>query len=256
MHSDIKNLRELQEADRETARLNAEVASLPKRVALIEAKLADSKSRKQAAEAAIKAGEANRRKYEAHILDLQQKISKYRDQMLDVKTNEQYRALTHEVEFGQKQIREIEDKILEQMVAAESLERDLKKADAELKEEAADIEREKAEAHTRTEEDEKLLAEWNAKRATLRAAISPDTLRHYDRVSKLRGSGLAEAVEHRCSACHVMLRPQVYNDVRANDTILTCDSCQRILWFDSERLAEEQEQAVRVFEGSVPPSVD
>jgi predicted nucleic acid-binding Zn-ribbon protein len=253
MDSDIKNLRELQDADREIARLNAEVAALPKRVAAIEAKLADAKARKQAAEAAIKAGEANRRKYESHIQDLQQKVSKYRDQMLEVKTNEQYKALTHEVEFAQKQIREAEDKILDQMVAAESLDHDLKRAENDLKLEAAEIEEEKNEARARTEEDEKLLGEWNARRDTLRAAISPDTLRHYDRVSKLRGSGLAEAADHRCSACHVMLRPQVYNDVRSNEHFLICDSCQRILWYDAERHADEQEQAVREFEGSVPP---
>ncbi len=256
MHPEIKNLRELQEADREIARLHAEVAALPKRVAAIEAKLADSQARKLAAEAAIKAGEASRRKYESHIQDLQQKISKYRDQMLDVKTNEQYKALTHEVEFAQKQIREAEDKILDQMVAAETLDYDLKRAQNELKLETADIEKEKAEARARTEEDEKLLAQWNAKRDALRGAISSDTLRHYDRVSKLRGTGLAEAVDHRCAACHVMLRPQVYNDVRTNQHILMCDSCHRILWYDAERYADEQEQAVREFEGSVPPSLE
>lgn len=252
MHSDLKNLRELQEADREIARLNAEIAALPRRVALIEAKLADARSRKQKTEAAIKSGEANRRKYETQIQDLQQKISKYRDQMLEVKTNEQYRALTHEVEFAQKQIRELEDKILEQMVAAEGLERELKRADAELKVETAEIEKEKSEARARTEEDQALLAEWNEKRDVLRAAIAADPLRHYDRVFKLRGSALAEAIDHKCSACQVMLRPQIYNDVRTNEQIITCDSCHRILWFDPSREARPLETAAEV--AAPPPS--
>ena len=238
MNPDLAQLKELQAADREIARLTAEIAALPRRVALIEAKLADAKARKDKAGAALKAGEAERRKHESHILDLQQKISKYRDQMLEVKTNEQYKALTHEVEFAQKQIRDFEDKILESMVSAESLDKDLKVADAELKADTAIIEKEKAEARARTEEDQKQLADWNAKRTQFRGAISPDTLRHYDRVLKLRGSALAEAADHKCSACQVMLRPQVYNDVRSNEHIVMCDSCHRILWYDPARDAE------------------
>jgi hypothetical protein len=152
--------------------------------------------------------------------------------MLAVKTNQEYRALTTEMEFAQKQIRELEDRILEGMLSTESLEKDVKTAEAELKAETVEIEKEKSEARSRTEIDERELAEWNAKRDKLRASISPDVLRHYDRVLKLRGSAMAEAVDHKCSACQVMLRPQMYNDVRTLEQILICDSCHRILWYD------------------------
>jgi predicted nucleic acid-binding Zn-ribbon protein len=166
--------------------------------------------------------------------------------MLGVKTNQEYKALTTEVEFAQQHIREAEDKILEGMLATESLEKDLKTAEAELKAEAAEIEKEKAEARSRTEVDEKELATWNGKRNTLRAAITPDVLRHYDRVLKLRGSAMAEAVDHHCSVCQVMLRPQLYNDVRTNEQFIICDSCHRILWYDPARdvPAAGQETAV------------
>ncbi len=255
MNPDITSLKQLQEADKEIARLTQEIAALPRRVALIEAKLADAKARKEKAQLGIKNGEAARRKLESQIQDLQQKISKYRDQMLSVKTNQEYKALTTEVEFAQKQIRDAEDKILENMVAAESLEKDLKIADAELKAETAEIEKEKAEARARTEEDEKLLGELRARRNDVRARIDPDTLRHYDRVIKLRGTGLAEAVDHKCSACQVMLRPQVYNDVRTNEQIVICDSCHRILWYDPARDAEPAKpEAALPAEAASPPS--
>lgn len=243
MHPDIKNLQDLQVADREIARLNAEVAALPKRVAAIEEKLADARKRKADAEAAIKAGDAAKRKHETEIQDLHGKISKYRDQMLSVKTNQEYKALTQEVEYAQQHIRDAEDKILEQMVSAEGLQANLKRAEADLKAETAEIEKEKLEARKRTEEDEKLLNEWKDKRSALRNAISEDTLRHYDRVLKLRGSAMAEAINHRCGVCQVMLRPQVYNDVRSSDKILTCDSCNRILWYNPEREDESLGQA-------------
>jgi len=242
MNPDLEKLRTLQEADRELARLTAEIAALPKRMAAIEAKLADAKGRKEKAQAAIKAGESARRKYESDIQSQQQKISKYRDQMLEVKTNEQYKALLHEVEFAEKEIRNLEDKILEGMVDAEQRERDVKTADAELKAQTVEIDKEKEDARQRTEIDQKLSAELNRKRDELRASVDQDVLRHYDRVAKFRGTAISEAIDHKCSACQVMLRPQVYNEVRSSDKVLTCDFCQRILWYDPSK---EPEQAPR-----------
>ncbi|HZU44065.1 MAG TPA: C4-type zinc ribbon domain-containing protein, partial [Terriglobales bacterium] len=194
-------------------------------------KLADTKAAVDKAKAAIKADEAARRKYETSIQDLRQKISKYRDQSLEVKTNEQYKALLHEIEFAERDIRQIEDKILEGMLDADLNEKRLRAAEAELREETAEIEKEKAEALRTTEQDQKQLAEWNAKRDQLRTGIPSDTLRHYDRVLKFRKSALAEARDHKCSVCQVMLRPQTYDDVRKNEQILICDSCQRILYY-------------------------
>jgi uncharacterized protein len=232
MLPDAQNLIELQKADREILRLKEEIAALPKRVTAIEAKLAGTKAVLEKAKAAIKADEAARRKYETAIQDLQQRISKYRDQSLEVKTNEQYKALLHEIQFAEQDIRINEDKILELMVNAEAREKDVKAAERELKEETAEIEKEKAEARQRTAEDEKQLAEWNAKRDGLRSGVNADLLRHYDRVSKYRGTGISEARDHKCLACQVMLRPQTYNEVRAAQEIVFCDSCQRILYYD------------------------
>ena len=111
---------ELQQADREILRLNQEVAALPKRVAAIEEKLAGTKAGLEKAKTAVKADEATRRKYESAIQDLQGKISKYRDQSLAVKTNEQYKALLHEIQFAEQEIKSNEDKILELMLNADA----------------------------------------------------------------------------------------------------------------------------------------
>jgi uncharacterized protein len=246
MLPDIEKLLELQVADREIRKLHDEVATLPKRVAVIEEKLAGTKARIEKARAAVKADDASRKKFDATIVDLRSKISKYRDQSLDVKTNEQYKALLHEIQFAEQEIRINEDKILELMVNAEAREKDVKAAEAELKSETAAIEKEKEEARRVTAEDEKKLSEWNAKRDGLRGGISPDLLRHYERVSKFRGSGLSEVRDHKCITCQVMLRPQTYNEVRSGQQVIVCDSCQRILYFDpkSEMVMDEAAAAV------------
>jgi predicted nucleic acid-binding Zn-ribbon protein len=240
---EIENLLRLQEADKEIRRLQDEVAELPKRVASIEKKLARTKLQLENAQAAVKADEAARRKHDTAIADLRGKISKYRDQSLDVKTNDQYKALLHEIQFAEKEIAATEDKVLELMVNAEARDKEVKAAQAEMKAEAAEIEKEKAEALQRTAEDEKQLAEWRGKRTQMRAGVNEDLLSHYERVSKFRGSGISEVRDHKCMACQVMLRPQTYNDVRTGQQTVVCDSCQRILYFNpaNEMVALEPE---------------
>jgi predicted nucleic acid-binding Zn-ribbon protein len=232
MNPDLAKLIELEKTDREIARLTDEVAALPKRVAAIEEKLADDKAAVEHAKTAIKNNEAGRRKLEADIQVSQQKIIKYREQSSSVKTNEEYRALMHEVEFAEKQISGCEDKILELMIALEAEEKLLRAAEAQMKAEIVEVEKEKAEAHTRTAEDEKLLAVLAEQRSQLRSGVSDSSLAHYDRVMRQRKSAIAEARGQKCLSCFVMLRPQIWEDIRTNEQILTCSSCGRILYYD------------------------
>ncbi len=245
MQPELQNLLELQKADREILRLNEEIAALPKRVAAIEEQLAGTKAVLDKAKTAVKADDAARRKYESTISDLQQKISKYRDQMLDVKTNDQYRALQHEIDFSNQEIRSTEDKILELMMNAETREKQVKAAEADLKAETAEIEKEKEEARRRTAEDEKELSDWKAKRDQYRGGVPQDLLQHYDRVVRLRKTGLSEARGQKCMACQVMLRPQTYNEVRGGERVIICDSCQRILYFDPSTEAAVEKAVVQ-----------
>ena len=118
MNADLQRLIELEKIDKEALRLSDEVASLPRRVAAIEAKLAEHKAAVEQAKARVKSNEASRRQNEADIKGFQEKIAKYRSQSSSVKTNDEYRALMHEVEFAEKQISGCEDKILELMIRA------------------------------------------------------------------------------------------------------------------------------------------
>jgi len=252
MNPQLHKLIELQEIDSRIAALRAEIAYLPKEVAQIEAKLAGSKATVEAAQTSIKADETARRKHESDIKDQQEKISKYRDQSLKVKTNQEYKALLTEIEHAESQISKLEDKILEIMVAADARKEALKQAEATLKADTAENEKEKEHARQQTAEDEKQLAELATQRKELRSAIGDDTLRHYDRVLKLRGSGIAAVHDNQmCSVCRVILRPQVYQDVMKGDEIIYCDSCQRVLYFVPPPPKEEE-----VKEGKAPASVE
>jgi uncharacterized protein len=232
MSPDLQNLIQLDRVTQEIVRLMDEVAQLPKLVAAIESKLAKARSQVEAATAAIKNQEADKRKHESDIQDWQQKISKFRDQSLSVKTNEQYKALMHEIEFAQKMIAECEEKILVGMEGADGFMKALKEAEAELKLETAEIEKEKEHARRVTAEDQAKLVELRKQQGELKSQIEPSTLAHFERVSAKRKGAIAEAINQKCSACNVMMRPQRYNELVANAGLVLCESCGRILFYD------------------------
>lgn len=232
MHPDLERLKELERVDAEIARLKEEISALPKRVAAIEEQLSGIRAHIVQVQAAQKNNDSQRRKLEADIQAQQGKISKYREQSLDVKTNEQYKALMTEIQYAEKAVRDSEDKILEIMMDNEARDQELKTAQAEEKKQAAAVEVEKNDARARTAEDEKLLADAAARRAELRRGISGETVALYDRVARQRKNVIVEAREQKCSACFVMLRPQKYQEIRTNEQLLTCDSCGRILFYD------------------------
>src|SRR5689334_12725728 len=120
MNPDLTKLIELEKVDREIARLSDEVAALPRRVGAIEEKLAEHKAAVEKAKTQIKGNESSRRQLEADIKGFQEKIVKYRSQSSSVKTNDEYRALMHEVSFAEQQISGCEDKILELMISLEN----------------------------------------------------------------------------------------------------------------------------------------
>src|SRR5260370_17317349 len=132
------------------------------------------------------------------------------------------------------------------MVKGEGGEKVVKGVEGWIKAEKAEIEKEKEDARKVTAEDQKKLSEWNAKRDGLRQGISEDILRHYERVAKFRGTGLAEVRDHKCMGCQVMLRPQTYNEVRNGEKVMVCESCSRVYYYNPANEVKPEQEVVTV----------
>ncbi len=233
MHSDLKLVIRLQEIDNRLAELTREISALPKHIGEIEKKLVSHERKLEADKAALAGNQKERKKCESDIQVQEQKISKLKDQMLQAKTNEKYRAFQHEIEFCEKEIRKFEDRILELMGESEPLDKNVKAAEAALKAERAQVEGEKQEARERTAVDQRAADELNQERGKIVAGVAPSTYQLYERVRKgRRGIAVAEAVGGRCSACQMSLRPQFAQELKRGDTIMSCESCQRILYYN------------------------
>src|SRR5579864_8186265 len=180
MLPDIKLAVRLQDIDIRVAEVTREISSLPKHIAEIEKKLETHERKLEADRAALSANQKDRKKMEGEIQVQEQKISKLRDQMLEAKTNEQYRAFQNEIEFCEKGIRRAEDHILDLMGESEPLDRNVKAAESALKQEKAQVESEKQQARARTAEDEQAVALLSQERAGIVAELSPSLYRRYE----------------------------------------------------------------------------
>src|ERR1039458_7963241 len=112
MLPDLKLVIRLQEIDYRLSALSKEISALPKHIAEIEKKLVAHERKLDADRAALAANQKERKKCETDIQAQDQKISKLKDQTLSAKTNDQYRAFQNEIEYCQKEIRRLEDRIL------------------------------------------------------------------------------------------------------------------------------------------------
>lgn len=241
MNPDLSLVLKLQSLDSRTAELEREVAALPKRIAEIEKQLDSHKKRLELDRTALAANGKERKSREDDIKVQEQKISKLKDQMLSAKTNEQYRAFQHEIEFCEKEIRRFEDRILDLMGESEKLDKNVKAAEASLATEAKQVEAEKQAAKQKSASHLQALAEIKRERQTAVGTVSKMYLGHYERLRKRPGGiAVAEAVDGTCSVCHMVIRPQIMQDLRgSSDTLNFCESCKRIIYYNPPVSVEE-----------------
>src|SRR3989442_1473468 len=187
MNADLKQLIRLQSIDTSIQELRARVDKFPGISKALDEKLKSAQTGLDTAKVKVKNNQGSRKKLETEIATIEVKISKYRDQMMAVKTNEEYRALQHEIEHAQSGIRKTEDDILNLMMEAESSQGDIKAAEARLKEDQQKVEQERKHLTEVNQRDLSALESNLKERKEIEASISSDLLPHYERVRKNQG---------------------------------------------------------------------
>ncbi len=223
----------MQALDKRALELTREIATLPKHVAEIEKKLESHQRKLDVDKAALTANQRERKTREAEIQAQEQKISKLRDQMLQAKTNDQYRAFQNEIGFCEKEIRKAEDRILDLMGESEALTANVAVAEGALKAERAHVEAEKKVARDRTDQDKAALAELGKQREELRISMTPALYTTYEKLRRTRaGVAISEAADGRCLACNIAIRLQFLQELMRQDSVKCCENCGRILVYN------------------------
>ena len=231
----LEKLLILQDRDHHLRRVRDELAQLgPEQVAL-QQRLESAQAALEQARQRLRQLENERRQLELDVAGKQQLIERYSQQQMQTRKNEEYQMLAQEIDRLKAAIREIEDRELDLMEQAELAQKQIQAAQENLRQTEGWVRDHQALLRQREQnlrkEEQQLLEE----RQRLADQLEPALRQRYERLLKNRGGNVVVGIAHGvCGGCHMRLPPQVVVDCRANEEIVTCPNCGRILYYSGE----------------------
>lgn len=231
MHADLEHLIHLQQIETAATEARRTVADEPTRHQELDARLASARQTLEHERARLAANQAARRDIDKELATHQGRLSKYKDQLMAVKTNREYQAMQKEIETAQHEIGVFEERMLERMIEFDEVTAAVKTAERAFADEQQAIEAERTAVGRNVREAAQALERLAAERSALAAKVPAALMTTFDKLIKHRGGqAVSEVRDGRCIACQVRIRHQVYNDLKQHQTLFQCESCQRILY--------------------------
>ena len=236
MLPELEHLIRLQQLENTATEARGQIADVPVRLAALEARVAEAAGGGETATRALEEHRAARAAVEKDVAEVQGRLNRFKEQLMAVKTNKEYQAMQTEIAAAEKEVRRLEDQLLERMLEADDLSRNVVEAEKRLAEERAAVDAERAVLEEERTALEAQLTTFDAERNTVAEQLPGEAMALFETLARGRkGVAVVEARQGRCSSCQVRLRPQLFNDVRSNSALIQCESCQRILYFTEQR---------------------
>lgn len=212
--------------------LEQQLAAAPRDIAAVEAKIAAEKQAIEIAKTEWHGLEAKKKTLETEIRSAQEKVGKYKTQQLEVRKNDEYRALTHEIETTEGIIGGFEEEELKVMYAIDEAKKRFAAAEALLKQNISGHEAKIAAFRAHEKELQAEHVQAVAATAAARAQVPEPQARLYDRLAKKPGLPVCVAVQGgRCGGCHMKVSSNIEFEARKAENIVTCDQCGRIVYW-------------------------
>jgi uncharacterized protein len=231
----IENLLVLQDRDRKIMRVEAELANLGPERASLEQRAKRGQENLDTSKLKSKQIESDRKKLELEVESKKTQIEKYSLQQFQTKKNEEYRALAQEIDHCKAAINKLDDEqlvLMEQLDAATKELNDAQKSTSTL---LKDVDAARAALADKEVRLKKELADLKSDYARLTEAVDESVRDRYIRLRKQRGASTVVGIERgMCGGCHMKLPIQIMLSCRAQQELVTCPNCGRILYFSPD----------------------
>ena len=240
MKAELSHLIALQNADTNIRRLQAEIESIPERRAEIEKEFDQRAFEIRALEERRDNARLERGRLESEIFEQKQRAERADRNLMAAKKPDEYTAAIREADAARKQISAFETQVLEQMEIADQAEKDLTERAPEVEKLGADMKARFKAFDEQVQTQQQQVENARAERERLMNELPKATSAMYKRIaSRIRdGVAMAEARNGACMACYMALRPQIMADVRRGEEVITCDNCNRILYYAPANAAQ------------------
>lgn len=176
--------------------------------------------------------EKKKKEKEREVEDINEKINKIKAHASEIKKNEEYKAHLKEVEAIEKKRYAVEDEILSVMEAIDMETKNMAVEEKKTKEEKEKTEALKKDIEKEIADAQKDIEELKSKRNDLAKTIDSDAYKDYMTVFKAcSGLAVVEVKDEICQGCNMNVPPQLYVQIKNNETIEHCPQCRRILYW-------------------------
>jgi predicted nucleic acid-binding Zn-ribbon protein len=232
MQEIIEQLLILQDRDRKILRVTQELAHIGPDRDNLRGRAAATQSQLEAAKLRVKQIETERKQRDLEIEAKKSQIEKYLNQQLLTRKNEEYKALTHEIEMAKEVIFKIEDAEIILMEQAEAAQKEVARATTEAAAAKKLLDDQIGLLDQREANLKQDFAKLIGERGQLASVVDESTRNRYERIFKSKGENVVVGIEHSsCGGCHMKLPAQILVSCQAQAEIVTCPSCGRILYF-------------------------
>ncbi len=230
----VTQLLVIQDRDRKLRQLKIELKNAPLEKKAMDTRLATASATLDASKLKAKEIEVKRKELENEVRAREDRIGKYEQQKLATKKNDEYQAYDHAIESLRKEIARIEDKEMELMEAAEAQKPIIAAAEKDAADTRALVQRQVADIEAKVIAIDAQVAEIQADRDKLAAAVDEELLDDYQRLFDRKDAlAVAALVNEVCQGCHVKSQTHIVNSVKAAKVVTTCLNCARILYLEA-----------------------
>ena len=229
----LEILKQLQTIDAELYRLRGDQQRKPLELERAKQAFAEEEARAKTSEAHVHALQVQQKEKELELSAKETQVKKLQGQLFQVKTNREYSAIQQEIEQAKADISLTEEEILKVLEGIDRAKQEQQQRAAQVATQQKELRKEE----TRIEEDLTVMRERAATLESQRKMLTPKMERAglalYERVLAGReGLALVPLLNESCGGCHMVQPPQVISQVQLNAILVTCDSCNRILYLD------------------------
>jgi predicted nucleic acid-binding Zn-ribbon protein len=233
----IHTLVKLQDLELAIRRFEEAIAAKPHELDLLVRALDETRDSATQHRQDIEALDKQRRQTEANIIEEQSNLQKAQRKLLEVKTNKEYAAMLAEIEAFKRKISTHEDAVLQLLELGELRKQELQALEQQIN----GAEQRLVEGQHRNEAELAVLRDTLAERCQSRGEamqqLTPPVKDLFQRLLNSRkGLAVVGIKNGTCQGCFLALPPQLMQEVRRNDRILTCSHCQRVLYWSGEAL--------------------
>ncbi len=230
MKKQLEILIQMQKFDTVIGEKNILTKELPQQLNSLKQSLKDADEAAAATKIELDENLRDQKLKELDIADNNTKSDKYKNQLLTIETNKEYKALNSEINHLEKLNSEIDDELIGLMEVESELKERLeeekkaqKKASDELKANEEKLEKE-------IQKVQKDIEDLKSKRNVLAIELPRDLIRRYAALIKNKNrKAVAFNDNNACSGCGYTIRPQVAIDIKEGESVIYCESCGRIL---------------------------